>query len=90
MSIVRLSDSVLREIIEKTVDFLQTQMIETTENNFIITHAKIKSHKFMRLEVIKAVLHASENYWFAERATVEPSIEWNLNKIKELMQNGAN
>lgn len=89
MSIVRLSETVLNEIIEKTVDFLQTQMIETTENNFIITHAKVKSHKFMRLEVIRAVLRAYDPFKFAERETIIPSIEWNSNKINELIQNEA-
>lgn len=89
MSVLRLSDQILNEIIEKTVDFLQTQMIETTENNFIITHARVKSHKFMRLQVIKTLLNTYEPFRYAERATVEPSIEWNMNRIKELTQNGA-
>lgn len=89
MSVLRLSDQVLSEIIEKTVDFLQSQMIGTTENNFIITHARAKSHKFMRLQVITTLLNTYEPFRYAERDTVEPSIEWNMNKIKELLQDGA-
>lgn len=89
MSVLRLSDQVLSEIIEKTVDFLQTQMIGTTENNFIITHARVKSHKFMRLQVITTLLNTYEPFRHAERYTVEPSIEWNMNKLKEMLQNGA-
>lgn len=86
MKLIQLKSETLDQIVEKTIFFLSTQVIETIDDKHIIKNATEKTCDFIRRHVLIELYKSNINLKFAKKHIVEAHIQWHLNILKGLME----
>lgn len=78
MGEILLNSETLEMIMERTVDYLESEMIKNDEKSFVILFGKEKMFEFLKSEIRKELFELDETL---NEKTIEKSIEINVNKL---------
>lgn len=84
---IKLSEAEIREVYEKTVDYIESKMIESTENCYDLDVTKDQINTVIKRQIFLRLLRRNISVLRMNQEDVQRHIKYNLDKVDELIEN---